>query len=145
MKSIPLISVLCLMAISGLALAQPPAAGYERNSGYSSAPNRFSIQQGMRFKRYRDANGYHLRIEMQGVDPEAIQVSVQHRSLVVQNQESHRIEQHSDRGSYQFSSSSLNMRRRFPLPPNADVEAMDRSVEDGALVITLPYTQYPRY
>jgi HSP20 family molecular chaperone IbpA len=145
MKSVPLISVLCLMTLSGLVLAQPPSAVQGREFGYSPTPNHFSMQKGLRFERYRDESGYHLRIETRGIDPDAIQVNVQHRSLVVQSQESHRVEQRSDRGSYQFSSSSSNMRRRFPLPPNADVEAMERSVEDGTLVITLPYTQYQRY
>jgi HSP20 family molecular chaperone IbpA len=79
------------------------------------------------------------------MDPEAIQVTVQGWSLVVQNRESHRVEQRSDRGSYNFSATSSSMRRRFPLPPDADASAMKRSQEDGVVVITLPYRQIPRY
>ncbi|MCU7844979.1 MAG: Hsp20/alpha crystallin family protein [Candidatus Thiodiazotropha sp. (ex Monitilora ramsayi)] len=99
----------------------------------------------MRFQRTRDENGYILRIETRGMTPDAIQVSLQGRSLVVQNQESRQVEQRSDRGGYQFSSTSSSMRRRFHLPPDADVAAMQRSEEDGVVVIRFPYASGLRY
>jgi hypothetical protein len=37
------------------------------------------------------------------------------------------------------------MRRRFPLPPDADAGAMTRTLEDGAVVITLPYARTVRF
>jgi HSP20 family molecular chaperone IbpA len=145
MKPMALISALSLLAVTGLALAQPP--GVYAQQGYTQAPlsSRFVMRKGMRFERFRDQNGYHLRIHTQGMDPDALQVSVQGRSLVGENRESHQVEHRGDRGSYQFASASSNMRRRFPLPPDADVQAMQRSVEEGSLVITLPYRQLPRY
>ncbi len=145
MKFIALISAVCLGAISSFALAQPPGSGQARSFSYTSPNNRFSVQQGMRFERYRDQNGYQLRIHTRGIDPEAIQVNIQGRSLVVRNQESHQVEQRNDRGGYQFATTSSNMRRRFPLPPDADAGAMKRSIEEGVVVITLPYAQGPRY
>jgi HSP20 family molecular chaperone IbpA len=141
MKFMVLIGVLSLLAVSSLSLAQPPVRGY----GYAPPANRFSMQKGMHFERYRDEAGYQLRIHTRGMEPEAIQVTVQGRSLVVQNRESHRVEQRNDRGSYQFAAASSNMRRRFPLPPDADVNAMQRTVEDGMVLITLPYIQGRRY
>jgi HSP20 family molecular chaperone IbpA len=145
MKSMALISVLCLLAVTGLALAQPPGAFSRQGYGHAPPANRFSVQKGIRFERFRDQNGYHLRIHTQGMDPEALQVSIQGRSLVVQNRESHQVEHRSERGSYQFATSSTNMRRRFRLPPDADEQAMQRSVEEGSLVITFPYRELPRY
>jgi HSP20 family molecular chaperone IbpA len=144
MKFIALISVLALLAVSHLAIAQPtgfvPGQGY----GYAFPANRFSMQQGMRFKRYRDETGYQLMIYTRGMDPEAIQVAVRGRLLVVQNRESHRVERYGDRGSYRFAAASSNMKRRFPLPPDADAAAMRRSVEDGVVILTLPYIQVRR-
>jgi hypothetical protein len=139
-----LIPCLLLSAFSMSLFAQPP--GYpapERGYGYPAGPSAFSLQKGLRFERGRDQNGYILRIIVNGIDPEAIQVSVRGRSLVVENQESHQVEQRSDRGSYQFSSSSSSMRRRFPLPPNADAAAMERREQDGVIVVTLPYATAP--
>ncbi len=147
MKSIVLICLVCLGAVSSQVMAQPPGGdGHRQSYGHAGFPdNRFSVQRGVRFERYRDQHGYHIRIHTRGMDPEAIQVSIQGRFLVVQNRESHKVEQRNDRGSYQFAATSSNMRRRFPLPPNADASAMKRSLDDGVVMITLPYTKTPRY
>ena len=145
MKPTALISALVLMAFTGLASAQPPGAYSPPAYGQAPQGNHFVKQAGIRFDRYRDQDGYHLRIQTRGMDPESLQVSVQGRSLVVENRESHRVERSSERGSYQFASSSSNMRRRFSLPPDADAQAMQRRVEEGALVISLPYRQALRY
>ncbi|MCU7921834.1 MAG: Hsp20/alpha crystallin family protein [Candidatus Thiodiazotropha sp. (ex Dulcina madagascariensis)] len=139
-----LLSVILAIAFSPSIHAQPP--GY---FGYGGAPiNRsmerpasFNRQTSVRFKQDRDENGYHLRILTQGFSPEALQVKVEGRSLVVENQEAHRVENRSERG-YIFSSASSSMRRRFRLPGDADVEAMQRTEEDGVIVITLPYKPY---
>lgn len=145
MKSSAFISALVLMAFTGLASAQPPDTYSHPAYGHSPQANRFVKHTGMRFERYRDQEGYHLRIQTRGMDPESLQVSIQGRSLVVENRESHRVERSSERGSYQFASSSSSMRRRFPLPPDADAQAMQRSVEEDVLLISLPYRQASRY
>lgn len=145
MKLVALFSALCLLAVSVPALAQPPGAPTGQAYGHAPQSSRFSVRQGMRFERYRDQSGYHLRVHTQGMDPEALQVSVQGRALVVENRESHQVEHRSEQGSYQFATTSSNMRRRFPIPPDADAEAMQRSVEEGTLVITLPYRKPRRY
>jgi HSP20 family molecular chaperone IbpA len=145
MKSIALIGALTLLVISSTASAQPPGAGNPQQFGHASPSNRFTVKKGIRFERFRDPQGYQLRIHTRGIDPEALQIRVQGRSLVVENRESHRLEQRNDRGGYQFASASANMRRRLMLPPDADVGAMQRSVKEGVVVITLPYVQGIRY
>ncbi|MCU7796403.1 MAG: Hsp20/alpha crystallin family protein [Candidatus Thiodiazotropha sp. (ex Myrtea spinifera)] len=139
-------SAVMLLSLSAVLQAQPPG-GYSphRSYGPASTSNSFSVQRGMRFERTRDENGYVLRIHTRGLTPDAVQVSVRGHTLMVQNQESRQVEQRSDRGSYQFSSASSSMRRRFPIPPDADAKAMQRTVEDGVIVITLPYTKERRY
>ncbi|MEJ2589935.1 MAG: Hsp20/alpha crystallin family protein [Candidatus Thiodiazotropha sp.] len=129
-------------------LAQPPGyygPGRGGAGSYAAPSTGFNVQQGIRFEQGRDDKGYILRIYTRGISPEAIQVSVRGRTLVVENQQSRQVEQRSDRGSYSFSSSSSNMRRRFPLPPDADAQAMQRTVEDGVIVITLPYASRAHY
>jgi HSP20 family molecular chaperone IbpA len=126
--------------------AQPPGYYGPGGAGGYAPPssNSFNVQQDVRFERTRSDKGYILRIYTRGISPEAIQVSVQGHTLVVQNQESRQVERRSDRGSYSFSSSSSSMRRRFSLPPDADAQAMQRTVEDGVIVITLPYAKGAR-
>ena len=145
MKPTALISALFLLVFTGLASAQPPGAYSHPAYGHAPQGSHFAKQTSIRFERYRDQDGYHLRVHTRGMDPESLQVNIQGRSLVVENREAHRVERSSERGSYQFASSSSSMRRRFSLPPDADVQAMQRSVEEGVLVITLPYREASRY
>jgi HSP20 family molecular chaperone IbpA len=139
------ISVMLLSSVLTVSLAQPPGTYGPGMVAGSPSSGSFNFQRGMRFERDRDQAGYHLRIHLQGISPDAIQVNVQGHSLVVENRESQQIERRSDRGRYQFSSTSSSMRRRFSLPPDADVGALQRSDEEGVIVITLPYVERVRY
>ena len=120
--------------------AQPP--GYPAGGPYHRPPmertHGFNVQRSVRFRKDQDEHGYHLRIHTRGYTPEAIQVKVEGPFLLVENQEAHRTENRHERG-YSFSSSSSSMRRRFRLPRNADAAAMQRTEQDGVVVITLPY------
>ncbi|MET0090117.1 MAG: Hsp20/alpha crystallin family protein [Candidatus Thiodiazotropha sp.] len=124
------------------AQAQPPA-GYYGGGPSMGSPSvergaGFSQQRGIRFQQDQDAAGYHLRIYTQGYEPGAIDVRVEGPYLVVQNQESHRLENRSERG-YSFSSNAISMKRRFRIPRDADVAGMSREESEGSLVVTLPY------
>ncbi|MEW8625617.1 MAG: Hsp20/alpha crystallin family protein [Candidatus Thiodiazotropha sp.] len=138
-KSVPLIGLL----VSTWLLAPVETQAFDYRSGSSHrAPlaqgSSFHTQKSVKFQRYQDEQGYHLRILSRGYAPEAIQVQVSGPFLVVKNQEAHRVENRNERG-YSFTSSSSSMNRRFRLPGNADVAGMTRSEEDGMIVITLPY------
>ncbi|MEW8051816.1 MAG: Hsp20/alpha crystallin family protein [Candidatus Thiodiazotropha endolucinida] len=138
------ISVFVMAAAATQLFAQPPgyyhpAAPYNRGV---EAPSSFHVQRGVRFRQDQDDSGYHLRIFLQGYSPEAIQVSVDGRSLLVENKEAHRVENRSERG-YSFVSSSSSMHRRFRLPWDADVNGMQRTENEGEITITLPYRTYP--
>ncbi len=135
-----------LISMSFTLQAQPysgyPPYGAGAPSSHSSG---FSTQKGMRFLKSRDEEGYILRIEIRGISPEAIQTTLNGRTLSVQSSESQQVERRSDRGGYSFSSVSSNMRRRFHLPPDADIAGMQRSEEDGAVVIRFPYAEGYHY
>ncbi|MBT2971352.1 MAG: hypothetical protein B6D72_09390 [gamma proteobacterium symbiont of Ctena orbiculata] len=144
MKSLFLsISLIFMVVAASQLFAQPPGY-YHPGMSYDRAgqgPSSFHVERRVRFKQDQDASGYHLRILLQGYSPESIQVSVDGRSLLVENQEAHRVENRSER-SYSFSTSSSSMRRRFRLPWDADLTAMQRTEKEGEIVITLPYRTY---
>ncbi|MEW8508561.1 MAG: Hsp20/alpha crystallin family protein [Candidatus Thiodiazotropha sp.] len=146
MKSLFLTISLIFMVVAATQLyAQPPGYYHPGMSSYDRAgqgPTSFNVQRRVSFKQDQDDTGYHLRIRLQGYSPESIQVSVDGRSLLVENQEAHRVENRNER-SYSFSSSSSSMRRRFRLPWDADVTALQRTEKEGEIVITLPYKARP--
>ena len=134
------LSILVLIGLVSTATAQPP--GYYGYPGFQRPTPSWmgSRHQGrIRIERDRDEAGYLLRIFTSGdIDPEAIQVSVQGNSLLIENDQSTQQEQRSDQGFYSYSRSSSRFRRRLSLPWDADVDNMQRSVEDGVITITLP-------
>jgi HSP20 family molecular chaperone IbpA len=138
------ISVFFMVWVTTQLYAQPP--GYYNPGGpyYRGveAPSSFQVQRRVRFRQDQDESGYHLRILLQGYTPEAIQVSVDGRFLLVENKEVHQVDKRNER-SYSFVSSSSSMRRRFRLPWDADVSGMQRSEKEGEIIITLPYRAYP--
>ncbi|MCG7948258.1 MAG: Hsp20/alpha crystallin family protein [Candidatus Thiodiazotropha taylori] len=138
-KRVPLIGLL----LGACLVAPVTTQAFDYRSGSSHrAPltqgSSFHTQKSIKFQRYQDEQGYHLRILSRGYAPESIQVEVSGPYLLVKNQEAHRVENRNERG-YSFTSSSSSMNRRFRLPGNADVAGMSRSEEDGVITITLPY------
>jgi HSP20 family molecular chaperone IbpA len=135
--------IFCMTLVGSPLRAQPPSAYYPGmyNRGMET-PSSFQVQRRVRFRQDQDDIGYHLRIFVQGYSPEAIQVSVNGRFLLVENKEAHQVENRGQRG-YSFVSSTSSMRRRFMLPWDADVSGMQRSEKEGEIVITLPYRVSP--
>lgn len=140
MKSLHTVILLISVALcSGLALAQPPY-----DYGYQSQGPASTHRSNRRFERAMSAEGYLLIVRPgRGVDPESVQISIQNGTILVETKTSIQREETGDRGYYSFSSSSSRMRRRFPLPPDADVEKMRREVRDGEIIITLPFLKQP--
>jgi HSP20 family molecular chaperone IbpA len=138
------LSIFCLALGVPQLFAQPPGY-YHPGTPYSrslEAPSSIQIQRRVRFQQDQDDTGYHLRIFLQGYSPDAIEVSVAGRSLLVANKEAHRVENRNERG-YSFFSSSSSLRRRFRVPWDADLSGMQRSEKEGEITITLPYRRYP--
>lgn len=115
-----------------------PSPGYERPMPYST--NSFRYRGRIRVEKGMNEEGYQLRIYTSGdVDPEAIQVSIQGRSILIENSRSFQREERSEGEYYSYSGSSSSFRRRFSIPRYADAENMKSKVEEGVLTITLPY------
>ena len=99
----------------------------------------YSYHGSIRIEKDRDEVGYQLRIYPGGdLSPESVQVSIQGRSILIENNRSFQREERSEHG-YNYARSSNRFRRRLSIPRYADVENMQRRVENGVLIITLPY------
>jgi hypothetical protein len=119
-------------------LEQTPSPGYMRP--LPPASSSFRYRGRIRIEKGMNEDGYQLRIyTSEDVDPEAIQVSVQGHSILIESARSFKREERNDHGFFSYSRSSSHFRRRLSLPRNADAENLQRNVEDGVLIITLPY------
>lgn len=106
----------------------PPSSVQYRSFG------RIWVEKGM------DKDGYKLLIYISDdIDPEAIQVRVAGRTIIIENKQSFQQEERSDRGFYSYSRSTTNFRRRFSIPRDADAGRMQRTENNGVITITLPF------
>jgi HSP20 family molecular chaperone IbpA len=114
-------------------VAAPPAA--------PAAPA--AQPSGMRVSRSADAKAYYIDVELSGIKPEAVKVTQDGRWMTVTidrtSQESRQQNFDDGRGySRSYSLSSGMASRRFSLPGDADVAAMQREDTENRVHITLP-------
>ncbi len=80
---------------------------------------------------------YEIEMELPGVQPADIDLSVQDGMLVVTGEK--RFEKTEEGRSYLFSEREYGaFQRAFRIPPDADVEAVDAEFRNGILTIRLP-------
>lgn len=80
---------------------------------------------------------YEVTMELPGVAPENIDISVQDGMLVVTGE---KLSEHEESGkSYLFSEREYGaFQRAFRVPPDADPDAIDAEFKNGILMIKLP-------
>ncbi len=126
----------------------PFPGGYAEPPGYSYGPTQARPSSGERLNitRDADANAYYLTIDTQGVDPKAVQVRIDGRSILVGMDRSKQdsVQQTFDEGrgyirSYSLSRGQTN--RRFTLPQDAETGAMQREDKDNQVRIVIPRRQ----
>jgi len=111
----------------------------ERRRGYRPPPfPRQRPSRGMHIERDMNESGYELRIFTGQESPESVQVEVQGRSILITRSQSEQSQQSDDRGSYSFSRSFSDFKRRVSVPRDADAEKMQRVDGDGVITVTLP-------
>ncbi len=83
------------------------------------------------------AAAYEIAMELPGVAPEQIEISVQDGMLLVTGE---KIFEHQESGkSYLFSEREYGaFQRAFRIPPDADAEAIDAEFKNGVLIVRLP-------
>jgi HSP20 family molecular chaperone IbpA len=121
--------------------ARPAGPGFYRDepgAGYVSGPK-------LRIERDTDADAYVVRIHTrEDVDPATVDVQQRGRQLQIRvsrsNQTNYTDDQTAGYRSYSFAYSS-HTSRRFTLPPDADLSAMQREDQDGSVTLTFPRNQ----
>ena len=120
-----------------------PMADQEQQS--QTRTGGYHYQGRIRIEKDRNEEGYLLRIYTGGdLDPESVQVVIQGNSILVENDRSFQREEQSEWGAYRYSRNTSHFRRRLTIPRDADTANMQRRVEDGVLIITLPYLRPTR-
>ena len=109
----------------------PPPPSYSRN--YQRPPS-------IRVQTRRDADGYLVNIQLQGLEPADVTVARTGRWLIVQKVSSE-AESEQAPGSYSYSHSFGSVRRQVSLPRNADLDAMIREDGEGEILLRIPFLE----
>ena len=126
----------------------PPAPGYPGQGAFEppSAAG-YPAAGGLRIERRADEQAYYLRIHPGALAPHAVQVTPVGRSLVIGTTQSAQSEHRQApqqiypgyrQWSYSTYRSSGAMQRRISVPRDANIEAMQRTDSEAAILITLP-------
>ena len=81
-------------------------------------------------------NAYEINVELPGVKPEDVDVSIHDNNLIVRGEKK---SEHEERGkSYFFSEREFgSFQRTFRLPPDADGQNIDATFGDGVLCLKI--------
>lgn len=109
----------------------PSPPGYSRS--YQRPPS-------IRVQTRRDADGYLVNIQLQGLEPEDVTVARSGRWLIVQKVSSD-TESEQAPGSYSYSHSFGSVSRQVSLPRNADLDAMIREDGEGQILLRIPFLE----
>lgn len=84
-----------------------------------------------------DDNGYELSVELPGMDEKDLELTLTEGALVIKGEKK---DEKEDKERHITERSYGSVQRRFPLPPDVDVEKMDASFARGVLKVVLPKT-----
>ena len=84
-----------------------------------------------------DAEGLRISLELPGVKPEAVEVTVENRTLTIKGQKEQVKEENSQR-LHRYERSYGKFERSFQLPATVDAEKIQAHAEHGVLTLTLP-------
>jgi HSP20 family protein len=84
-----------------------------------------------------DQDNYYARAELPGVDPSAVELSAQHKTLEIAGER--KIATESERASYHRRERvEGRFHRSLSLPADVDAEGIEASYTDGILTIVIP-------
>ena len=84
-----------------------------------------------------DANGIQITMELPGVDPEAVRLSLENNILTISGEKKQRQEEGDER-VHRFERTYGSFERAFVLPNTVDPERVDARYEHGVLFVTVP-------
>jgi HSP20 family protein len=84
-----------------------------------------------------DANGIQISMEVPGVDPDEVRLSLENNILTISGEKKHQVEQTNER-VHRFERTYGTFERTFVLPNTVDPEQIDARYENGVLFVTVP-------
>ncbi|HEU4681319.1 MAG TPA: Hsp20/alpha crystallin family protein [Gemmatimonadales bacterium] len=84
-----------------------------------------------------DANGIQISMEVPGVDPDEVRLSLENNILTISGEKKHQVEQSNER-VHRFERTYGTFERAFVLPNTVDPEKIDARYENGVLFVTVP-------
>ena len=108
-----------------------PYAGSQRNHQYAGY---------LRFHTGETRDGYHVRVNIEGLHPEDIQIYIRHNRLVLQVEQGDQYGL-SKPGNHSAAIWSMHFRNQLRLPYDADWMRMTTSTANGVMDIYIPRRQ----
>jgi HSP20 family protein len=90
-----------------------------------------------------DKDGLTIALELPGVKPEDVKLSLENQTLSIRGEKKQVAEQ-SDETVYRTERSYGSFERAFSLPNTVDVERVKAAFENGTLTVTLPKVERAR-
>ncbi|MGE0439948.1 MAG: Hsp20/alpha crystallin family protein [Gemmatimonadales bacterium] len=87
-----------------------------------------------------DAKSYQIALEIPGVRPADVKISLDGNRLIVQGDKKHEAEERNDR-LHRFERRYGSFSRTFTLPDTVNGEAIEARAQDGVLVLVVPKTE----
>ena len=84
-----------------------------------------------------DTNGIQISMELPGVDPNQVRLSLENNILTVRGEKKQQVEESSER-VHRFERTYGRFERAFVLPNTVDPEKVDARYEHGVLFVTVP-------
>jgi HSP20 family protein len=84
-----------------------------------------------------DANGIQISMEVPGVDPDEVRLSLENNILTISGEKKHQVEQSNER-VHRFERTYGTFERTFVLPNTVDPEQIEARYENGVLFVTIP-------
>lgn len=82
-------------------------------------------------------NDYHVHVDVPGVDPENLEVSLDHKNLVIKAERKSNHEENNGK-AHTIERSYGKTERRIRLPANADLDNCNTKLKNGVLTVTFP-------
>jgi HSP20 family protein len=84
-----------------------------------------------------DANGIQISMELPGVEPEDVRLSLENNILTIRGEKRHQAEDKNER-VHRFERTYGTFERTFVLPSTVDSEQIEARYENGVLLISVP-------
>ena len=142
-KPIHLIITLFLLGISATANGFEPYGPFDYGpQPYSS----FSRDYGLQYEKHQTEDSYVLKINLNNMNPSDIQIIPMGHGLRIHSARSFGRENTDDRGGYSYVRSSSSFSKYVRLPRDADINGIQKAVDESSIVITIPKLErYYRY